>query len=56
MRTTFISGLRYFVIFTDDFLKNVWLYVFKSKVKCFERFKEFKAFVETLLEYKIKAF
>lgn len=28
----------------------------KSKEECFERFKEFKALVETQLEHKIKAF
>ena len=32
------------------------MYVLKSKVECFERFMEFKAFVEMQLENNIKAF
>ena len=51
-----MSGARYFVTFIDDFSNKVWMYVLKSKVECFERFMEFKAFVEMQLENNIKAF
>ena len=46
MRTTSIGGTRYFVIFISDFLKKVLLYASKSKGKCFERFKEYKAVIK----------
>jgi hypothetical protein len=52
MRTTFMGGARYFVIFIDDFSWHVWLYVLKFKWNCFEKFKEFKGFVETRSEQK----
>ena len=56
MRTTFIGGARYFVTFINYFSNDVWLYVLKSKWTCFEKFKEFKALVETQSEHKIKMF
>ena len=51
-----MSGTRYFVIFIDDFLRKIWLYVLKSKGNCFEKFKEFQGLVEIQLHYKIKTF
>lgn len=51
-----MSGAGYFVTFIDDFLRKVWLYALKSKGECFQRFKEFKALVETQSKHKIKAF
>lgn len=53
--TTSMGGARYFVIFIDNFLRKVWLYALKSKGKCFEIFKEFRALVKTQLVHKIKA-
>jgi len=47
MRTTSLGGARYFVTYIDDFSRNVWVYLLKSKGECLEKFKGFKALVET---------
>jgi len=47
---------RYFVTYIDDFSKKVWVYFLKSKGECLEKFKEFKALVETQSKHKIKVF
>jgi hypothetical protein len=47
MRTTSLGGARYFVTYIDDFSTTVWVYLLKSKGECLEKFKEFKALVET---------
>jgi hypothetical protein len=31
MRTTSLGGARYFVTYIDDFSRNVWVYLLKSK-------------------------
>jgi hypothetical protein len=54
MRTTSLGGARYFVTYIDDFSKKVWVYLLKSKGECLEKFKEFKALVETQSDHKIK--
>jgi hypothetical protein len=56
MRTTSLGGARYFVTYIVDFSRKVWVYLLKSKGECLEKFKEFKAFVETQSEHKIKVF
>jgi len=56
MRTTSLGGARYFVMYIDDFSRKVWVYLLKSKGECLEKFKEFKALVETQSEHKIKVF
>jgi transposase InsO family protein len=56
MRTTSLGGARYFVTYIDDFSKKVWVYLLNSKGECLEKFKEFKALVETQSEHKIKVF
>ncbi len=56
MRTTSLGGARYFVTYIDDFSRKVWVYLLKSKRECLEKFKEFKALVETQSEHKIKVF
>jgi len=56
MKTTSLGGARYFVTYIDDFSRKVWVYLLKSKGECLEKFKEFRALVETQLEYKIKVF
>jgi hypothetical protein len=53
MRTTSLGGARYFVTYIDDFSRKVWVYLFKSKGECLEKFK---ALVETQSENKIKVF
>ncbi len=47
MRTTSLGGARYFVTYIDNFSRKVWVYLLKSKGECLEKFKEFKALVET---------
>ena len=56
MRTTSMGNTRYFVTFIDMFSRKMWLYVLKSKGNFFEKFKQFKTFVETQLEHKINIF
>ncbi len=51
-----MGGARYFVTYIDDFSRKVWVYLLKSKGECLEKFKEFKALVETQSEHKIKVF
>ena len=56
MKTTSMGDARYFVTFINDFLKMMYLYALKSKRECFEKFKEFKVFVELQLEHKSRQF
>ena len=51
----FIVNLIYIGVHIDDFLNIVWLCLLKSKGKCFERFKEFKALAESQSKHKTKA-
>ena len=51
-----MSGGRYFVTFIDYLSRIMWLYALKSRMECFEKFKEFNVLVEMQSEYKIKTF
>lgn len=44
----------YYVTFIDDHSRKTWLYLLKTKDEVFDKFKEFRAEVETLTEKKIK--
>lgn len=44
----------YYVTFIDDHSRKAWLYLLKKKDEVFEKFKEFRSEVETLIERKIK--
>ena len=44
----------YFVTFIDDHSRNTWLYLLRTKYEVFDKFKEFRAEVETLTERKMK--
>jgi transposase InsO family protein len=37
---TLYNGLKYFIIFIDDFSKTLWLYLLKTKEKVFNYFFE----------------
>jgi hypothetical protein len=53
----FISSLgkyMYYVSFINDFPRNTWIYFLQNKDKVFDKFKEFKALVESYIENKIK--
>ena len=56
MRTTSIGGGRFFLTFIDDFSREMWVYVLKSKREVFEKFVDWKALVERQSEHKIKVF
>ena len=49
-----LSGAEYFVMFTDDKTRFVWVYVLKHKSQVFEKFLKWKAMVERLTGWKLK--
>ena len=54
MSTRALGGGQYFVTFIDDHSRKTWIYSLKTKDEVFDRFIEFKALVENLIEKKIK--
>ena len=56
MSSNSLSGYIYYVSFIDDFSRNTWIYLLKSKDEVFSKFKEFKALIENHSEKKIKTF
>ena len=48
------GGSRYFITFTDDHTRRVWVYFMKQKGEALEKFKEFKAEAENHLGMRIK--
>jgi transposase InsO family protein len=46
MKTTSITGARYFLLFVDDFNRKMWVYFLKLKSDVFKEFQNFKALVE----------
>lgn len=42
MQTQSIGGSIYFITFTNDYSKKIWVYFLKIKLDTFSRFKEFK--------------
>ena len=55
MSTLDRGGFRYFITFTDDLSRYVYVYLMKHKSESFELFKIFKSEVENQLGKKIKA-
>ncbi|KAH9718762.1 hypothetical protein KPL71_022343 [Citrus sinensis] len=53
-QTVSLGGVKYFLSFIDDYSRMVWVYVLKGKDEVFERFKQWKALVETQSGRKIK--
>ena len=49
-----IGGSLYYVTFIDDFSRNTWMYLIKTKDEVFGKFQEFKVEVENLTDKKIK--
>jgi transposase InsO family protein len=41
-----LSGCLYYVIFIDDYSRKCWIYFLKAKSDTFDKFKEYKAFIE----------
>lgn len=54
MRTRILYGYKYFMIFTDDFSRMMWITFFKEKSKTFNKFKIFKALVEKETDKNLK--
>lgn len=54
MENESIGGKRYFLTFIDDYSRKLFVYFLKSKDETFDKFREFKAMVETQTERKIK--
>jgi transposase InsO family protein len=46
MSSPSLSGCLYYVIFIDDYSRRCWIYFLKSKSDTFDKFKEYKAFIE----------
>ena len=51
-----MGGARYFATSIADFSRKMLLYKLKSKGNFFEKFKKFKALVESQSKYNIKIF
>jgi hypothetical protein len=41
-----LSGCLYYVIFIDDYSRKCWIYFLKAKSDTFDKFKEYKSFIE----------
>ena len=54
--TESIGGKKYFVTFIDDKSRRVWIYTLKRKDEVLEKFREWKAMVETETGKKVKSF
>jgi hypothetical protein len=49
-----LGGSLYYVIFIDDYSRETWLYLLKTKDEVFNKFQEFKEKIENLTNKKIK--
>jgi transposase InsO family protein len=54
MVVKYLGGYLYYIIFIDDYSRNTWLYLLKTKDEVFNKFQEFKAEIENLTNKKIK--
>ena len=55
LNTKSLGGTEYFLTFSDDHTRYVWIYFIKSKAEEFKWFVEWKAMVETSTDRKLKA-
>ena len=46
MSSPSLSDCLYYVIFIDDYSRKCWIYFLKAKSDTFDKFKEYKAFIE----------
>jgi len=53
-RESSFGGPMYYVTFTDDFSRKVWVYFMKQKSEVFDKFKLWRAEVENQTGRKIK--
>ncbi|KPJ19636.1 Retrovirus-related Pol polyprotein from transposon TNT 1-94 [Papilio machaon] len=54
METESLGGAKYFLTFTDDYSKKIFVYFLQKKSEVIDKLKEFKKYVENQLECKIK--
>ena len=54
--TPSLSGGEYFITFTDDYTRHVWVYILKNKSEVFPKFLEWKALVENSSGRRMKTF
>ena len=50
------GGNQYFLSIIDDHSRKIWVFLLKHKNECLEKFKNWKVFVETQTDCKIKTF
>lgn len=53
---TSVSGIRYYVIFLDQFSHFLWVYPLRQKSEVFTKFLHFYRFIQTQFKTNIKAF
>jgi hypothetical protein len=46
MSSPSLNGCLYYVIFIDDYSRKCWIYFLKDKSDTFDKFKEYKSFIE----------
>jgi len=56
MEVTSLGGSRYFMVLEDDYTRMVFAYFLRGKNEAFDKFQEFKNFVENQRGNKIKIF
>jgi transposase InsO family protein len=54
MSSPSLSVCLYYVIFIDDYSRKCWIYFLKDKSDTFDKFKEYKSFIEKKTEKHIK--
>jgi hypothetical protein len=54
MLVKYLGGSIYYVTFIDEYSRNTWLYLLKTKDEVFIKFQEFKEEIENLTNKKIK--
>src|SRR5579871_5530464 len=54
MKTTSIGNAKYFMLFIDDYSRITAVYFLKNQSNAFNKFQEYKAYVENFHNSKIK--
>jgi hypothetical protein len=54
MSSPSLSGCFYYVIFIDDYSRKCWIYFLKAKSDTFDKFKDYKSFIEKKIGKHIK--
>src|SRR5579871_1116166 len=54
MKTTSIRNAKYFILFIDDYSRMTAVYFLENRSDAFNKFREYKAYVENFHNSKIK--